>query len=363
MTTKPQTLPPLPDPPERTPEEMTNFNQMNLTGNTHHLVHHFGNTDTTLIAGEHYLSHDRPRHMKGLRYPDLIIAFAVNPAAYYRSNAYIVSEQGKPPDFVLEIASPGTAAEDMDNKPADYAALGIPEYWRFNEAPTPNRPGLAGDRLVDGQYEPMAIDILPDGRHRGIQPGPEPDTRMAGRTTQLDRPRDRSTHPHLRTGAGGQNHRTGSKATGRGPETASSKRNSAGSGANNSAPYTRRLQTDRQVRNPSTMDQPQPRIPVGPCTVFPNQPTPNRAKLTRPPGRTEHISAQPSETPVKFSHYPNRNTDDDAGRGPRRRAQLAQPISPTDPGNPTLTGKKPAEGQSTSASLDNVPVINRRMPQ
>ena len=167
MTTKPQTLPPLPDPPDRTPEEMTNFNHMNLTGNTHHLVHHLGNPDTTLVAGEHYISRERPETMAGLRYPDLIVAFGVDPAAYYRSNAYIVSEQGKPPDFVLEIASPGTVSEDINDKPADYAALGVLEYWRFNEAPGPGRPGLAGDRLGDGEYRPIPVEELADGRMRG----------------------------------------------------------------------------------------------------------------------------------------------------------------------------------------------------
>ena len=167
MTTKPQTLQPLPDPPERTPEDMTNFNQMAITGNAHHLLQHLGNPDTTLVAGEHYLSHERPETMTGVRYPDLIIAFGVDPAAYYQSNAYIISEQGKPPDFVLEIASPGTVAEDTNRKPADYAALGIPEYWRFNEKPTEGNPALAGDRLVGNHYEPIPIDTLPDGRLRG----------------------------------------------------------------------------------------------------------------------------------------------------------------------------------------------------
>ena len=37
-----------------------------------------------------------------MRYPDLLVAFGVDPAAYKASNAYVISEQGKPPDFVLE---------------------------------------------------------------------------------------------------------------------------------------------------------------------------------------------------------------------------------------------------------------------
>ena len=146
---------------------MTNFNQMNLTGNTHHLVHHLGNPDTTLVAGEYYISLNRPETMTGLRYPGLIVSFGVNPAAYYRSNAYIVSEQGKSPDFVLEIASPSTVTEDINGKPADYAALGIPEYWRFKESPTRSNPALAGDRLAEGEYQSIPIDIIPDGRLRG----------------------------------------------------------------------------------------------------------------------------------------------------------------------------------------------------
>ena len=35
------------------------------------------------------------------------------------------------PDFVLEIASESTSEEDSTRKRDDYAALGIPEYWRL----------------------------------------------------------------------------------------------------------------------------------------------------------------------------------------------------------------------------------------
>ena len=39
----------------------------------------------------------------------LLIAFDVDSSLYYRSNGYVISEQGKPPDFVLEVASASTA--------------------------------------------------------------------------------------------------------------------------------------------------------------------------------------------------------------------------------------------------------------
>ena len=156
-----------PDPPEIPEDKMTSFNQLTPNGTAHHLVQHLGNPDTTLVAGEHYLSMVPTNDMTGVRYPDLLVAFGVDLAAYYRSNAYVISEQGKPPDFVLEIVSRSSRQADRVDKRADYAALGIPEYWRFDEAARLRENRLAGDRLVDGVYEPIAIEELPDGVLQG----------------------------------------------------------------------------------------------------------------------------------------------------------------------------------------------------
>ena len=156
-----------PDPPEIQEDKMTSFDQLTPNGNAHHLVQHLGNLDTTLVAGEHYLSLVPTRDMTGVRYPDLLVAFGVDPAAYYRRNAYVISDQGKPPDFVLEIASRSSRRTDRVDKRVDYAALGIPEYWRFDEAGRTPEARLAGDRLVDGRYEPIAIEEPEDGVLQG----------------------------------------------------------------------------------------------------------------------------------------------------------------------------------------------------
>ena len=170
MTTKPTkapTAPPLPDPPQREPEDMTAFNHLAATGNTRYLMLHFGNPETTLVAGEHYITPDLTGDLTGRHYPDLFIAFGVDPEAYRRSNAYIIPEQGKPPDFVLEIASRSTADVDITDKRRNYAALGIPEYWRFDETGRFHGTRLAGDRLVDGKYQRVAIETLDDGSLQG----------------------------------------------------------------------------------------------------------------------------------------------------------------------------------------------------
>ena len=140
-------LVPYPDPPPRHPDEMSSFRQLTNTGGAHYMGMHFRDP-TTLIVGELYLVPEPGRGTKGLHVPDMMVAFDVDPEACYRRNAYVISEQGKPPDFVLEVASESTGRVDVEDKPAAYAALGIPEYWRFDETGASHGTRLAGDRLV-----------------------------------------------------------------------------------------------------------------------------------------------------------------------------------------------------------------------
>ena len=153
--------------PVRKPDEMTSFKHLALTGSAHHLIQHFGNPETTLVIGEHFMSPVVTQNMAGLKFPDLLIAFGVDPAAFYRRNAYVISEQGKPPDFVLEVASGSTGREDTVVKREAYAALGIPEYWRFDETGEFHGARIAGDRLVNGEYVPITIERLSEDTLQG----------------------------------------------------------------------------------------------------------------------------------------------------------------------------------------------------
>ena len=156
-----------PDPPEDPDDKMTNFRHLGMTGTAHSLAVHLGNPETTVVDGEHYLALRPTQDMTGVRYPDLLVAFGVNPEGYYASNAYVISEQGKPPDFVLEVASGSTGRVDVTDKRRDYAGLGIGEYWRFDETGEYHGARLAGDRLVDGEYVPVEIETLPNGALQG----------------------------------------------------------------------------------------------------------------------------------------------------------------------------------------------------
>ena len=167
MTTKPQTLLPLPDPPEREPDDMTSVQHLGENGNLHHLIQHLGNPDTTVVSGERYIIPIPGTPSNQRIYPDMLISFDAYPALYRQDNSYVISRQGKPPDLVMEIASRRTGEVDVEDKPARYASLGIPEYWRFDETGEFHGTRLAGDRLVEDRYEPIPIETVEDGVLQG----------------------------------------------------------------------------------------------------------------------------------------------------------------------------------------------------
>ena len=161
----------LPDPPERQYDERTsNVDYLHMPGNTHHVSQYLGNRETTLVTADRYITMMPERQLPSgqtRRVPDLLIAFDVDPELYQAKNGYVVQLQGKSPDFVLEVASVSTGDDDTGPKRDDYAALGILEYWRFDKTGEFYGTKLAGDRLVDGVYEPIPIDKLDDGSLQG----------------------------------------------------------------------------------------------------------------------------------------------------------------------------------------------------
>ena len=165
----------LPDPPEDPKDKMTSFDRLAANGNVRYLALHLmaqrpEERDRILVGGEHYTVARPTRYLAGSRYPDLLVAFGVDPEAYRASNGYVITEQGKPPDFVLEIASRRTGREDTGPKRRDYANIGIPEYWRFDETGEHHGTRLAGERLADGEYVAIDIEDLPDGSLQGYSP-------------------------------------------------------------------------------------------------------------------------------------------------------------------------------------------------
>ena len=116
--------------PDVPPEEMTAFRHVNYPAYPASLSLHFGNQETTVITSELAAGLRETESYEGVLFPDLLVAFGVDPKADTARNGYLIPEQGKPPDFVLEVASKTTARNDETDKRDAYAAMGVGEYWR-----------------------------------------------------------------------------------------------------------------------------------------------------------------------------------------------------------------------------------------
>ncbi len=152
-------LEPLPDPP-REPDMNQSDRIYSFRGI---LTPYFADRDDVLVSGEGYLRNNGSNANERLA-PDCVVAFGVDPKFIVARNGYVISEVGKPPDFVLEVASRSTGRRDYTAKRNGYAGYGVREYWRFDH--TGGRfhdAALAGDVLVDGKYEPLEIIHEPDG--------------------------------------------------------------------------------------------------------------------------------------------------------------------------------------------------------
>ncbi len=96
--------------------------------------------------------------------PDCYVAFGVDLALLRENNTYRVWDMGKPPDFVLEIGSPGTWRNDLGEKRDIYASMGVGEYWMFDPSGGDHYGfALRGERLVDGEYRPLDMRADADG--------------------------------------------------------------------------------------------------------------------------------------------------------------------------------------------------------
>ena len=178
MTTTRSTQPPaapasttpsfrLPDIPEKHPDDMTSFQHLAATGNAHNVAQYLGNQDTTIVSGERYIV-PGPAYVAGeSRYPDLLVAFDVVPVAYEADNGYIISRQGKVPDFTLEVASRHSAREDREGKKDYYERLGVGELWLFDSEGRFHGFTLRGYRLVDGRYEEIELNEIAPGMFQG----------------------------------------------------------------------------------------------------------------------------------------------------------------------------------------------------
>ena len=108
--------------------------------------------------------------------PDVYVTFDVADRDRY---SYVAWEEGKPPDFVLEVTSPSSRKQDAEEKPGLYAKIGVPEFFIYDPGYEDDaaltsidpkfdgfEPTLAGFELRGGrggEYRPLPKERLPIG--------------------------------------------------------------------------------------------------------------------------------------------------------------------------------------------------------
>ena len=129
------------------------------------LQNHFREHEDVLVAMELVVYYERGDNTAWLR-PDVQVVFGVGRGK--DRSTYRVWEEGKVPDFVLEVASPSTAEHDARYKAGEYARIGVREYWRLDPQGALLGTALEGYALAGGSYEPVGVLERP-GRGRQLQ--------------------------------------------------------------------------------------------------------------------------------------------------------------------------------------------------
>ena len=154
-----------PDYPPR--DDMQNFIYLSLPSHMTSLRRFYSHLTGVSVLSEVPVS-QRYGDYARVRIPDLMVCFDSDLDLALEHNGYAIDRQGGPPNFVLEIASVSTARRDEDEKRRDYESFRASEYWRFD--PTGGERyevALAGDRLLDGGYQPVEVEWTDEERCRG----------------------------------------------------------------------------------------------------------------------------------------------------------------------------------------------------
>ena len=157
-----------PEQPDEFPDAMYQFPKLNHTMEI--LLWRYDDRPDVLVSGNNavYYEQGNPRVHRS---PDGFIAFGVDRDAILRENGYKIWEAGKPPGWVLEIASPSTARVDLGIKREIYAGIGIGEYWRLDcSGGQYYGEPLVGEYLQDDQYQRFEIHTSEDGVAWGHSP-------------------------------------------------------------------------------------------------------------------------------------------------------------------------------------------------
>lgn len=134
------------------PMAETDFQRVYLMYATEALDIHFQSRPDVYVSGNicFYYEEGNP---KAYLAPDIFVVLGLPKRK--RQTYKVWEEDGKFPNFVLEITSKFTVHEDQGSKKGLYAFWGVQEYFQYDLTGDYLKPQLQGLKLIDGNY--MAI--------------------------------------------------------------------------------------------------------------------------------------------------------------------------------------------------------------
>jgi Uma2 family endonuclease len=101
----------------------------------------------------YYQPGNRRRHVS----PDVLVVKGLDPRD---RNNYLLWEEGRPPQVVIEVTSESTREEDLFDKLEIYRdRIRVAEYFMFDPRGEYLEPALQGYRLIGDRYEPMEMVV------------------------------------------------------------------------------------------------------------------------------------------------------------------------------------------------------------
>ena len=119
--------------------------------------------DDVYVAGDMLIYYRMNRNDISVA-PDVYVVFGA--AGSHPRDSWLVWREGRPPDFVMEIASPSTWRRDATEKRRIYADMGVTEYVRFDPTGEHFTPPLVMEVLDGTEYRQQPLTTDDDGNLR-----------------------------------------------------------------------------------------------------------------------------------------------------------------------------------------------------
>ena len=119
--------------------------------------------DDVYVAGDMLIYYRMNRNDISVA-PDVYVVFGA--AGNHPRDSWLVWREGRPPDFVMEIASPSTWRRDATEKRRIYADMGVTEYARFDPTGDHFTPPLVMETLDGTEYREQPLTTDDDGNLR-----------------------------------------------------------------------------------------------------------------------------------------------------------------------------------------------------